>query len=838
MSDERWARLQEIFHRALDDAPEERAAVVGAACAGDDALRRDVEALLQGAEAADRRLGRVVADAASDLTGSAEPDLSGSFVGPYRILERLGEGGMGEVYLAEQSEPVRRRVAIKTIKRGMDTREVLRRFESERQALALMSHPSIARVLDAGTTPDGRPYFVMDLVTGPPITEYCDRHRLTVARRLALFLEVVAGVQHAHLQGIVHRDLKPSNVLVEEHDGAPIPKIIDFGIAKAVGEGALDRTRVTAEGHLLGTPAYMSPEQAGLRSTPVDTRTDVYSLGVLLYELLVGAPPLDPKVLRASAYEEIRRMIREVEPARPSVRVVGLAGTEGLGATRGTELAALRRTLRGDLDWITLKALEKDPERRYTTPSELAADIRRYFGNEAVLAGPPTLRYRARKFVRRHRTGVAAASLVAVALVAGVVGTTLAMLRASRAEQEARRSAATANQTAAFLAGLFRESYPSRARGQTPNAREILDRGARRVDRELGDQPMVRAQLAGIIGDVYREIGEYDEAGKLLRESLALEEAARPPDSLTLANAYNRLGILMRVTGRRDSARTLLERALGIRERSLDSLDLDLASSYNNLANLYAVSGAFDRAVPLAQRALAIRECRLSANDPQLGASYSNIGTMLSETGDLEGARPYYERNLRIQEAQPGPESPGLAAAIYNLAGLEHQLEHWDTARAQYERALGVLERVYAPDHVEVSSALLNIGSVAAHQGDFGRAESVLVRASAIRTKVFGADSPMQAKVLRAQGELWRREGKLHESRQALEHALRGFDRRDRVDSLETATTLLIYASCLDDMSDHSGAHAALSRALAIREALLPPGDEAIQEARSQLAGD
>jgi serine/threonine protein kinase/tetratricopeptide (TPR) repeat protein len=832
----RWERLQEIFHRALAAAPEERPALLDRACGDDDALRREVAALLRGAEGADQRLGRAVAEAAIDLTGPSEPDLSGALLGPYRVAERLGEGGMGEVYLAEQIEPVRRRVALKTIKRGMDTRDVLRRFESERHALERMSHPSIARVLDAGTTPDGRPYFVMDLVTGPPITEYCDRNRLPVARRLALFLEVVAAVQHAHLQGIVHRDLKPSNVLVEEHGGVPVPKIIDFGIAKAIGEGELERTLLTAAGHLIGTPAYMSPEQAGLGAAPVDTRTDVYSLGVLLYELLVGAPPLDPQALRASAYEEMRRMIREVEPQRPSLRLAGLAVTRDVTTGRGTELASLRRTLRGDLDWITLKALEKDPARRYTTPSELAADIRRYFGHEAVQAGPPTLRYRARKFVRRHRTGVTAAALVAASLVAGVVGTTLAMFRASQAEREARRSAETANQTTAFLEGLFRESYPSRARGRAPTAREILDRGARRIDQELGDQPRVRARLAGIIGDVYREIGEYDEAASLLRESVSFEQRARPPDSLALANAYNRLGILMRVTGRRDSARALLEKALGIRERGLDSLDLDLAASCNNLANLYAVSGDFDRAIPLARRALAIRERRLPANDPQLGASYSNIGTMLSETGNLEGARPYYERNLRIQETQPGPESPGLAAAVYNLAGLEHQMEHWDKARALYERALALLERVYAPDHAEVSSALLNIGSVAAHQGDFGRAESVLARASSIRIKVFGADSPMRAKVLRAQGELWRREGKRGPSRRAFERALRDFDRRDRADSLETATTLLGYATCLEELSDGAAARAALGRALAIREAILPPDDSRIAEARSRLA--
>ncbi|HTO90724.1 MAG TPA: serine/threonine-protein kinase [Candidatus Sulfotelmatobacter sp.] len=830
-----WERLQRIFHRVLEVRPEERGTLLDAECGEDVALRREVEALLAEAGEAEPWIGRAVAEAAADLVAVPRAELVGTSLGPYQILQRLGEGGMGEVFLAEQHEPIHRQVALKTIKLGMDTRDVLRRFEAERQALALMSHPCIARVLDAGTTPDGRPYFVMDLVRGPTIREYCDQRRLPVARRLELFLDVVAGVQHAHLQGIVHRDLKPSNVLVEEHEGKPVPKIIDFGIAKAIGGEDRDRTRLTSRGHFLGTPAYMSPEQAGLGAGAVDARTDVYSLGVLLYELLVGSPPLDPETLRSAAHEEVLRLVREVDPPRPSARIATLASTSPVTRSRSTERSALRRALQGDLDWITLKALEKDPARRYLTPSELAADIRRHFDHEAVQAGPPTLGYRARKFVRRHRGGVLAASVITLALVAGVIGTTIGLLRASRARLDATRSAEVANATTQFLLGLFKESYPDRARGTPPSAREILDRGAQRIATELRDQPRVRARVSGIISDVYRQIGEYPQAKRLGMAEVALIESAPPVDSLALATAYNRLGILMRITDRRDSALILYQRALAIRERWLKPEDPDLVASLSNLANLYGVMLDFERGIPLTRRVLAIRERLLRPDDPLLGATYNNLATMLSQSGDRQGAREYYEKNLRIQEAQPGPATPWLASALYNLGGLEFDLDHYEAARGLYERALILLEKLYAPDHVEISAALLNIGKVAARQGDFGRAESTLARAAQIRARVFGLQSPMLAKVDRARGEMWRLKGEYPRAQRALQRAIRTFESAGRTDSLEAATTWIDYADCLRDMKDGDGERAALGHALQIREALLSPGDSAVAEVEQRL---
>ncbi|HVH57652.1 MAG TPA: serine/threonine-protein kinase, partial [Vicinamibacterales bacterium] len=380
-------------------------------------------------------------------------------VGPYRILRKIGEGGMGVVYEAEQEVPVRRTVALKLIKWGMDTREVLARFDSERQALALMNHPNIARVYDAGATAEGRPYFAMEYVPGIPITEYCDKHRLSIRDRLTLFVDVCEGVQHAHQKGIIHRDIKPSNILVSTQDDERIPKIIDFGVAKAISQRLTEHTAYTELGQVIGTPEYMSPEQAEMTNLDIDTRTDVYSLGVLLYELLSGHQPFDPKELRRAGMAEIQRKLRHEEPPRPSSRITSGAEDSTVSATnRRVDVRALGRAIAGDLDWITMKAIEKDRVRRYETAHALALDILRHLHDQPVLAGPPSGFYRARKMFRRHRASVLAAAAVVLALIAGVVGTSWALLRAVRAERqaateavEARRQTAIAEAVNGFL---------------------------------------------------------------------------------------------------------------------------------------------------------------------------------------------------------------------------------------------------------------------------------------------------------------------------------------------------------------------------------------------------
>lgn len=397
------------------------------------------------------------------LSSEASGGAAAGQIGPYRLLQRVGEGGMGEVWLAEQTTPIHRTVALKVIKAGMDTKAVVARFESERQALALMDHPNIARVFDAASTVEGRPYFVMEYVPGLPITEYCDKHRLTVKERLKLFVQVCGGVQHAHQKAIIHRDLKPSNVLVVQQENKAIPKIIDFGLAKATAQPLTDKTMFTELGVMVGTPEYMSPEQADLREQNIDTRTDVYSLGVILYQLLVGVLPFETKDLRAAGLEAILRVIREQEPLKPSTKIRSMGESSNDSAKkRKEEPRSFATHIRGELDWITMKALEKDRARRYGSPSEFAADIQRHLRDEPVLVGPPSAAYRASKFVRRHRFGVAAAACGVVLLIGFAAAMTLQARRIARERDRANREAAVSQRVSDFMTDMFKVSDPQR----------------------------------------------------------------------------------------------------------------------------------------------------------------------------------------------------------------------------------------------------------------------------------------------------------------------------------------------------------------------------------------
>ncbi|HUQ70910.1 MAG TPA: protein kinase, partial [Planctomycetaceae bacterium] len=428
----------DIFAAAIKLTGEQRSAFLTAACGEDTALRRQVEALLQAHEESGGLLPKQ-SDRELEVTRPMSQAQPGTLIGGrYKLLEAIGEGGMGTVWVAEQTEPVRRKVALKLIKAGMDSRSVLARFEAERQALAVMDHPNIAKVLDGGLTESGRPFFVMEYVKGVPITEYCDATRLSVPERLNLFVQVCHAVQHAHQKGIIHRDLKPSNILVAPYDDKPVPKVIDFGLAKAMHQSLTERTLHTAHDTVLGTPLYMSPEQAQLNNLDVDTRSDVYSLGVLLYELLTGTTPLEKQRFKQAAWEEIKRIIREEEPPRPSLRLSSTATLPSLAAGRHTEPERLTKLVRGELDWIVMKSLEKDRARRYETANGFAADIQRYLSGEPMLAAPPSARYRLRKFARKYQAALTTATAIALLLVAGATVSTWQAVRATRAEAAAR----------------------------------------------------------------------------------------------------------------------------------------------------------------------------------------------------------------------------------------------------------------------------------------------------------------------------------------------------------------------------------------------------------------
>jgi tetratricopeptide (TPR) repeat protein len=532
MDSERLEQIEGLYHAAREREAGERAAFLRDACKDDEELRAEVEALLaQDAVSGPLERPAWAADTGQDAIESAGRAVSaGMMLDRYRLVQKIAEGGMGEVWLAEQREPVRRRVAVKLVKTGMNTREVMARFESERQALALMDHPAIATVFDAGSTPQGTPYFAMEYVAGVPITTYCDDHQLTTRARLELFMRVCEGVQHAHQKAIIHRDLKPSNILVTEVDGRAAPKIIDFGIAKALTEKLTADTIVTRLGAMIGTPQYMSPEQALSSGEDIDTRTDVYSLGIVLYELLAGAPPIE---LRKITLDEFLRRLREEEPAKPStkIRSQGAATSTEMARKRQTEPAALARQVRGDLDSIALKALEKDRSRRYGSPSDLAADIGRYLSNEAVLAVPPSAAYRARKFARRHRTGVAVAATAVLLLASFVAAQAIQVQRVTHARDRADRERDRANRVTDFMINMFQQADPSQTRGNTITAREVLDRASQDLDAGLAKDPEVRAQMIYTMGRVYEGLGLYPRAESLLARALDIRGRALGSDN-------------------------------------------------------------------------------------------------------------------------------------------------------------------------------------------------------------------------------------------------------------------------------------------------------------------
>ncbi|MGZ4973225.1 MAG: protein kinase domain-containing protein, partial [Limisphaerales bacterium] len=558
-------------------------------------------------------------------TPAPEAEKSGHRIGRYTLLKQIGEGGCGIVHLAEQEEPVRRQVALKIIKLGLDTRSVIARFEAERQALALMDHPHIAKVFDAGATDTGRPYFVMELVRGVKITEYCDQQKLSTRQRLDLFILVCQAIQHAHQKGIIHRDIKPSNVLVTELDGKAVPKIIDFGIAKATsGQRLSDETLFTAFEQFLGTPAYMSPEQADLGGVDIDTRTDVYSLGVLLYELITGQPPFSPEQIARAGLDEMRRLIREQEPPTPSACLSTLAAEKltVLASFRGAAAPKLIHTVRGDLDWIAMKALEKERARRYDTPVGLAVDIQRHLDNEPVAARPPGTLYKFQKFTRRNRIAVAAIAAVTLALIAGTVISLWQARQARQAEQRSRADSARSRQVAQLLKNLLAGVGPSAAMGRdTTLLREILDKSAAQLKSDLTNQPEAQMEMQLALASVYNDIQffeqaetaanealrlakenqllesplaadamiessrclnflhEWDEGIAITRKGIALERKLHGPDSLEEATLQRQLCDLLRNTDMIADSESAIRTCLEIRRKKLGNFHNDVAAA-------------------------------------------------------------------------------------------------------------------------------------------------------------------------------------------------------------------------------------------------------------------
>ena len=724
-------------------------------------------------------------------------------IGPYRLLEKIGEGGMGEVWVAEQQKPIRRRVALKLIKTGMDTRQVIARFESERQALAMMDHPAIAKVFDAGETDDGRPYFVMEYVQGIPVTTYCDKNRLTTQERLGLFRRICEGVQHAHQKAIIHRDLKPSNILVAIQDGNAVPKIIDFGVAKATAQSLTERTMYTELGMLVGTPEYMSPEQAEMSGQNVDTRTDVYSLGAILYELLVGALPFDPKELRRAGYDEIRRKIREEDPPKPSTRLSTMGDASTTHATnRRTDRPALIRQLRGDLDWITMKALEKDRTRRYGSPSDLAADIERYLHHQPIVARPPSTVYKAKKFVRRHRVGVGVTAALAVLLIAFSITTAVQARRIASERDRANREAEAARQVSDFLTGLFKVSNPSEALGNSITAREILDKGADQINRELQGQPIVQARLMDTMGQVYHSLGLFDQALPLLRSALDTRRSTLGDKNPDVASSLQALGYLLIAKGDYAAAESPLQESLAIRREILGRDHPDVASSLATLGEVNYDKGDLATAERFYRESLAIRRRAWGDNHLEVAAGLNDLAITLKAKGDYDEAESMYRESLAIKRQVLGEVHPSIAQSLNNLGMYLYQMflnkkNDGTEAEQLLRQALEMNLRMLGPEHPEVSTNLNNLGLLLRDKGDLDQAIALFREVTELDRKNLGEDHPYVAGRMNNLASTLGRKGDTAAAEELFRQSLVIQRKNFPEKSWQIATTKILLAGCL-----------------------------------------
>ncbi len=706
------SRQEDLFERALALPATERSSWLARMCATEPDLRAKVESLLRAHEAASSFMEAAPTDLAPraphcEVIAEEKP---GDRIGRYKILQKIGEGGCGIVFMAEQEEAVRRRVALKVIKLGMDTKAVIARFEAERQALARMEHPNLARGLDAGATAAGRPFFVMELVRGMRITDYCDQNNLSTEQRLELFIKVCQAIQHAHQKGVIHRDIKPSNILVTLHDGAPVPKVIDFGIAKATQGRLTEQTLFTAFEQFIGTPAYVSPEQAEMSGLDIDTRSDIYSLGVLLYELLAGRTPFDTQELVQSGIDEMRRLIREQEPPRPSIRLRTLNDVDRttVARRRGTDAPRLSLRLRGDLDWIVMRCLEKDRSRRYETANGLAMDLERHLQNEPVTARPPSTAYLFQKLVRRHRLAFGAGAAIVATIAVGFAVSTLLFLRERDALSRERDALTRARE--AETRALHEKSRAEVAAANEARLRAEAEAGEERAQNEATQRGKVAAVMTGTLGDIGRLVTSGGDRGKL-REIID-QTAARKKDLVDQP-----------------------ELAAGVDEA--------LGGAYFRLGEYARAEALFVEALKLRRRSNAQSE-----DSPEVAQCLNYLGLVYSGQSRWTEAEQIHREALQLQQAHFGPRHAIVAETMSTLAWVLAQQAKLDEAENLFRLALALQREVHGQRHPHVATTLSRLGSVLTQEGRIVLAEETLREAHQINLQAFGRYSPEVAGTL------------------------------------------------------------------------------------------
>jgi eukaryotic-like serine/threonine-protein kinase len=713
---EQWKNLKELFSAALECEPERRSEFLRRVCGPDGALRSEIESLLSAYENS------------SELSQSPWPPdaaetAAPQFIGPYHLLEKLGEGGMGQVWLAEQSAPVRRRVALKLIRTGIYDNALLQRFQAERQSLAIMDHPAIAKVFDAGTTEAGQPYFVMEYVPGLPITEYCDSKKLSIRQRIELFIQVCEGVQHAHQKAIIHRDIKPANILVVEVDGKARPSIIDFGLAKAIASQSLGETLFTQAGAFLGTPGYMSPEQADPGIQDIDTRTDVYSLGVVLYVLLTGCEPFDTAAWKKLPFHEVLRRLREEDAPTPSTRLSSAHEASGAAASaRGTERRQLVNQLRGDLDWITMKAVEKDRNRRYGTPTELAADLRRYLENEPVVARPASAGYRLQKYVRRHRVAVAVAIIIGGLLVSFGVVQAMQLRRITRERDRADR-------IADFMTGLFKVSDPNERIGGAVTAADLLDKGAKEIHTGLSSDPELQARMMYVMGRAYMYLGSYPRAQSLFERSVRISSSAGAEESRDTLNTMHDLGWTLFQEGHLAEAEGLQRKLVEAQRRVMGADHPDTLASISSLAFTLCAEGKCTEGVKLNSDVLEKQKRILGREAQYTLVTMDNLAIMLAEDGRPAEAEKLEQEALAIHLRKYGPDNLDTIDASINLGEFQRDLKHDEDAKKTIRHTLEIEERIFGPDQPETAVTRYDLASVLARSGQIDEALPLLRQA-------------------------------------------------------------------------------------------------------------